>query len=38
MARLHEEESPDIHDDLKNALASMMWAHKGSSADFSPSE
>jgi hypothetical protein len=38
MARLDEEESPQIHDNLKNALASMIWAHKSSSTDFGPTE
>jgi hypothetical protein len=38
MARLDEEESPQIHDNLTKALPSMMWAHKGSSADFSHTE
>jgi 23S rRNA A1618 N6-methylase RlmF len=35
MEPLDEKESPQIHDQLKNALASMVWEHKGSSADFS---
>jgi hypothetical protein len=35
MARFDEEETPQIHDQLKNALASIIWAHKSSSAEFS---
>jgi Plant transposon protein len=35
MARLNEKEVPQLHEDLKNALASSMWAQKGSSAETS---
>jgi Plant transposon protein len=34
MARLNEEDSPKSHDELKNALASLMWEHKGNCASL----
>jgi hypothetical protein len=34
MARLDEEECPHHHRSLKNALASMMWNHKGNGVDL----
>jgi Plant transposon protein len=34
-AKLNEKEGPQLHEELKNALASSMWAQKGGSAETS---